>query len=99
MVSVLQPDDLAEQLRTLSGWEGDTRAIRRTYAAPDFRTAIQIVDDVAAAAERMDHHPDIDIRWRKLHFVNATHSAGGVTRFDIELARRIDEIAVKHGAT
>jgi len=43
-------------------------------------------------AEEMDHHPDIDIRWRTLTFVCATHSAGGVTMKDIDLARRIDEI-------
>jgi 4a-hydroxytetrahydrobiopterin dehydratase len=99
MVSVLEPDELRDQLAGLSGWEGDTQAIRRTYKAPDFPTAIRIVDAVAEVAEQMNHHPDIDIRWRTLHFTNATHSAGGVTRFDVDLARRIDEIAAAHGAT
>ncbi len=99
MVSVLEPDVLTKQLTGLAGWAGDTKAIRRTYAAPDFPTAIRIVDAVAEVAEQMNHHPDIDIRWRKLHFSNATHSVGGVTRFDIELAQRIDEIAAQYGAT
>jgi len=99
MVSVLEPDVLTKQLTGLAGWDGDTKAIRRTYAAPDFPTAIRIVDAVAEVAEQMNHHPDIDIRWRKLHFSNATHSVGGVTRFDIELAQRIDEIAAQYGAT
>jgi 4a-hydroxytetrahydrobiopterin dehydratase len=99
MVSVLEPDVLTEQLSGLAGWEGDPEAIRRTYKAPDFPTAIRIVDAVAEAAEQMNHHPDIDIRWRTLHFRNATHTVGGVTGFDIQLARRIDEIAAKYGAT
>jgi 4a-hydroxytetrahydrobiopterin dehydratase len=46
----------------------------------------------------MDHHPDIDIRWRSLTFVLSTHSAGGITQYDIELAHRIDAIVREHRA-
>lgn len=99
MVRLLEPDEVSGKLADLTGWDGDVHAIRATYAAPDFPTAIKIVDAVAEAAEQMNHHPDIDIRWRRLHFTNSTHSAGGVTRYDVELAQRIDEIARKHGAT
>jgi 4a-hydroxytetrahydrobiopterin dehydratase len=52
------------------------------------------VDRVAKVAEEMDHHPDIDIRWRTLTFRCSTHSAGGVTTRDIALANRIDRILV-----
>jgi 4a-hydroxytetrahydrobiopterin dehydratase len=99
MPRLLEPDEVTERLRELDGWQGDTHAIRRTYKAPDFPTAIRIVDEIAMAAEEMNHHPDIDIRWRTLHFSNATHAVGGVTRFDMELAGRIDRIAHAHGAT
>ena len=51
-----------------------------------------MVDRVAEVAEELDHHPDIDIRWRTLTFACATHSAGGVTAKDLTLAARIDEI-------
>jgi 4a-hydroxytetrahydrobiopterin dehydratase len=51
-----------------------------------------VVDRVAEVAEEMDHHPDIDIRWRTLTFRCVTHSAGGVTTRDIALANRIDRI-------
>jgi 4a-hydroxytetrahydrobiopterin dehydratase len=61
-------------------------------------TGIRIVDDVAVVAEELDHHPDVDIRWRKVTFTLSTHSQGGVTGRDVELARRIDEIAQRHGA-
>ena len=66
---------------------------------PDFRAAIRGVDEIALVAEEMDHHPDIDIRWRTLHLTLTTHSAGGVTQLDVELAHRIDEIAAGLGAT
>lgn len=53
---------------------------------------------MAVVAEELDHHPDVDIRWRKVSFTLSTHSQGGVTERDVELARRIDEIAERHGA-
>jgi 4a-hydroxytetrahydrobiopterin dehydratase len=68
-------------------------------SAPDFMTGIRIVDDVALEAEALDHHPDVDIRWRTLTFVLSTHSQGGVTGRDVELARRIDGIVERHGAS
>ncbi|WP_019872803.1 4a-hydroxytetrahydrobiopterin dehydratase [Sporichthya polymorpha] len=98
MVALLSEDDVAAGLADLNGWTGDTTEIRRSYAAPDFPTAIRLVDAVAVAAEEMDHHPDMDIRWRTVHFTISTHSAGGVTELDLTLARKIDEAAAGLGA-
>ena len=70
----------------LPGWGGDTDDIRCRYTAPDFPAGIALVDAVAVAAEAAGHHPDIDIRWREVLFVLATHSEGGVTAKDVELA-------------
>ena len=99
MADVLTKESVRDALSTLTGWDGDTTGIRRTVTAPDFRTGIKIVDAVADAAEERDHHPDIDIRWRKVTFTLSTHSAGGVTQKDIDLAQAIDAIASQHGAT
>ncbi|GAA0604544.1 4a-hydroxytetrahydrobiopterin dehydratase [Sporichthya brevicatena] len=98
MVALLSEDDVTAGLADLNGWTGDTAEIRRSYAAPDFPTAIRLVDAVAVAAEEMDHHPDMDIRWRTVHFTISTHSAGGVTELDLALARKIDEAAAGLGA-
>ena len=92
MAELLSTADIAAHLAELDGWSGDTGGITRTAKLPTFLDAIAVVDQVAAAAEERDHHPDIDIRWRTLTFVCSTHSAGGVTIKDIDLARRIDEI-------
>jgi len=99
MPALLDDAEIRTALTAMPGWAGGTDAIRRTVSAPDFPTAIRIVDDVAVIAEELDHHPDIDIRWRKLRFTLSTHSKGGVTGYDLTLARRIDEVAGKHGAT
>lgn len=79
-------------LADLPEWSGDDTTITRTVELPSFMDAIAVVDRVAVTAEEMDHHPDIDIRWRKLTFRCRTHSAGKVTERDFELARRIDGI-------
>lgn len=96
MPELLDEAAVLTALAALDGWQGDFRGIRRTVEAPDFRTAIRIVDVVAVAAENTNHHPDIDIRWRTLHFALTTHDAGGVTALDIELARNIDAIVREH---
>ena len=93
MVALLSSEDLADRITALDGWEGDTAGIRRAYKAPDFLTGIRLVSAVAEAAESMNHHPDIDIRWRTVSFALSTHSAGGVTELDLELAGRIDALA------
>ncbi|TDE09058.1 4a-hydroxytetrahydrobiopterin dehydratase [Jiangella asiatica] len=97
-MALLDDDGVRVALAGLPHWSGDTSAITRTVKAPDFMTGIRIVDDVAAAAEAADHHPDIDIRWRNLRFTLATHSEGGVTQRDVDLAGTIDEIVTRHHA-
>lgn len=89
----LNSTEIVDQLSTLPGWAGSTEGISRSYSFPDFPTAITGVDRVAVEAEEMNHHPDIDIRWRTVTFTLSTHSAGGVTQLDIELAHRIRLIA------
>jgi 4a-hydroxytetrahydrobiopterin dehydratase len=92
MAELLSADEVTEGLAGLADWTGDTSGISRTVKLRTFPVAIDVVDQVAVVAEEMDHHPDIDIRWRTLTFACATHSAGGVTAGDLALARRIDEI-------
>jgi len=97
-MTLLTSLEIADALEALPGWGGDTTDIRCRYQAKDFPGAIALVDAVAAAAEAADHHPDIDIRWREVLFVLATHSEGGVTAKDVELAQHIDRLAKEGGA-
>jgi 4a-hydroxytetrahydrobiopterin dehydratase len=86
----LTEEEIARELASLPGWFRDGDAIRRTCALPTFAEAIALVNRVAAVAEAMDHHPDIDIRYNRVTFTLSTHSAGGLTGLDFEQARRID---------
>lgn len=93
MAESLDAASVSQALSELDGWTGDVGGITRTATLPSFPAAIAAVDRIAVAAEDLDHHPDIDIRWRTLTFRLSTHSAGGtVTGLDIVLARRIDAI-------
>lgn len=75
-----------------SEWVNEGDALRRSVTCATFMNAIGLVGEVAVAAEEMDHHPDMDIRWRTVTFVLSTHSAGTVTDLDFELAQRIDAL-------
>jgi 4a-hydroxytetrahydrobiopterin dehydratase len=99
MSEVMSPAALATALDDLPEWTGSASSIERTIAAPDFMTGIRIVDEVAAQAEAANHHPDIDIRWRKVRFELSTHDAGGVTEKDIAFAAIIDRVTAEHGAS
>jgi 4a-hydroxytetrahydrobiopterin dehydratase len=92
MAEVLTTEAVRDELAALADWTGDPAGISRTVQLGSFPAAIAVVDRVAEVAEARDHHPDIDIRWRTVTFRCTTHSAGGVTQRDIDLARRIDEI-------
>ena len=88
----LSPDEIAAALRGLPHWRGDDGGIRRTVELASFRDAVAAIVAIADVAEDLDHHPDIDLRWRTLHLAVVTHSAGGVTELDLRLARAIDQL-------
>jgi 4a-hydroxytetrahydrobiopterin dehydratase len=89
---LLSPDDVAAALRELPLWSGGADGIERTLELPSFRAAVEAISVIADAAELMDHHPDVDLRWRKVRVATVTHSAGGLTELDVELARRVDAL-------
>jgi 4a-hydroxytetrahydrobiopterin dehydratase len=99
MARLLDDEEITRQLDGLPGWRRDADTIRAAYDAPDFPTAIRLVDEVANEAEEMNHHPDIDIRWRTTSWALSTHSEGGLTQLDIELAHRISQAAQRLGVT
>ena len=97
MAELLTEEEITTHAAYLTGWFSESGAIVRTVEMPTFLKAIEAVDRVAVVAEELDHHPEIDIRWRSLTFTCRTHSAGGVTDKDFALARRIDTIIASFG--
>lgn len=100
MARLLDSEDLDQQLADLPGVHRDrVGALVLSVRAPSFPEAVRLVSLVADEAEAMNHHPDIDLRWRTVVFTFSTHSAGGVTELDLGLARRVLAAAGTVGAT
>ena len=98
MAQLLDDAAITEALAGLPGWTRDGDTLVLTAKLPTFPAAIGVVDKVAEQAEALDHHPDIDIRWRTLMFRCSTHSKGGITDLDTRLAASISqEIAAAGG--
>jgi 4a-hydroxytetrahydrobiopterin dehydratase len=73
-------------------WDRVGDELRTSVVLHDFAGALAFVNAVAAAAEAVNHHPDIDIRWNKVNLVLTTHSAGGLTSLDLALAAAVDRL-------
>ena len=82
----------------LPGWYALGGALHLTVAAPTFPDAATLVAEVARVADELDHHPDMDLRWTRVRFELSTHSEGGLTQRDVELAHRISTEAAAVGA-
>lgn len=95
----LTHSDVAAQLVDLPGWEHVADALHARFDAPDVPTAVRLVTEAFDVAEEMDHHPDADLRWRRVRFALSTHTAHGVTQLDVELAHRIAAAAAALGAS
>jgi 4a-hydroxytetrahydrobiopterin dehydratase len=85
--------EIQRELGTLAGWTRKGESLIKTFTFPTFMAGISFVDRVAVAAEKMDHHPDLDIRYTKIMVTLSTHSAGGITIHDVNLAREMDRLA------
>jgi 4a-hydroxytetrahydrobiopterin dehydratase len=84
--------EIQRGLGSLPGWTRKGGALTKSYHFAAFPDGIAFIARVAEIAERMAHHPDIDVRYTKVHFVLSTHEAGGVTDKDLALARAIEEL-------
>jgi 4a-hydroxytetrahydrobiopterin dehydratase len=93
MAELLDDVAVGAWLRSHDAWSQSGAEISRTVECASFPAAIALVQRVADEAEQRDHHPDIDIRWRTLRFTLSTHSAGGLTQRDLDLADEIDRLA------
>lgn len=84
--------EVQRELGALTGWTRKGDALVKTFTFPTFMAGIVFVDRVAIAAEKMDHHPDLDIRYTKIGVTLSTHSAGGITVHDVNLAKEMEKL-------
>ena len=90
MVNVLSKDEINYKLK--NGWNINGLYIQKQYIFNSFFENIDFVNYVAKISEKLNNHPDLDIRYKKLLIKISTHSEGGITQKDFDLAEKIDEI-------
>ncbi|MFE9290011.1 4a-hydroxytetrahydrobiopterin dehydratase [Streptomyces olivaceus] len=98
-VAPLSPQEIDERLAGLPGWSLDAGRLTRTYRLASHFAATAMVVHVAQVQEELDHHSDLTLGYNTVSLAVQTHSAGGaVTEKDVELARRVEDLAPGHGA-
>jgi 4a-hydroxytetrahydrobiopterin dehydratase len=90
MRSKLSDLEIRRALGALPGWTRKGESLTKTYTFARFADGIAFVGKVALIADGMDHHPDIDVRYTNVTFALSTHSAGGITQMDLDLAGKIE---------
>lgn len=89
----LSDAEIEKKLADLSGWELQGEAIEKSFKRDDFVGSVRFVENLVEPAEAMNHHPDLAISWDTVTVTISTHSEGGLTAADFELAAKIDALA------
>jgi 4a-hydroxytetrahydrobiopterin dehydratase len=92
-MALLKPDQVTERVKALNGWTLDGTVIRKEYVFQDFPEAVLFVSALVPGAEDADHHPDIEIHYKRVILAYSTHSDGGLTQKDFDGAAMADEVA------
>lgn len=92
-VALLSDADVEQKLAELTGWERSAGAIEKSFDRGDFIGSVEFVRSLVEPAEEMSHHPDLSISWDTVRVTVSTHSEGGLTAADFELATAIDALA------
>ncbi|HXZ89023.1 MAG TPA: 4a-hydroxytetrahydrobiopterin dehydratase [Candidatus Binataceae bacterium] len=87
----LDDGEIADRLKSLSGWQYKDGAISKLYRFKEFMDGIRFINRVAEMAEAADHHPDILVNYTRVTFTCTTHSEGGVTVKDFTLSEKIEK--------
>lgn len=89
-MNALSTNEIDSRLRSLAGWKLNAGKLTRNFEFSDFRASLAFVNAVGDLAEEAGHHPDIDIRYNKVHLELVSHDAGGITARDFNLAEKIN---------
>jgi 4a-hydroxytetrahydrobiopterin dehydratase len=91
-MALLGSEEIEAKLAGLTGWERRGESIVKSFERGDFVGSVKFVDAIVAPAEAIGHHPDLEISWDTVTVTISTHSEGGLTAADFELAAKIDEL-------
>jgi len=91
-MALLDTATVRDRLEALPGWHFEEDAIHKEFAFDDFVSAVDFVKRLTEVAEEKEHHPDLEVSWGRVVVHLSTHSAGGVTEKDLEMARAVEKL-------
>ena len=91
-MALLGDEEIEERLGALDGWSRDGEAIAKDFKRDEFTGSVEFVNQILPVAEELNHHPDLAISWDTVSVTISTHSEGGLTASDFDLAERIDAL-------
>ncbi len=91
---LLSDEELQTALKEMPGWEVRDGWLRKTYQTPGWGHTLMLVNTIGYIAEAAYHHPDLAVGYAQVTVKVQTHKVRGLTRLDLELARRVDEVAL-----
>ncbi len=91
-MALLNDDEIEQRVSGLDGWSRDGDAITKDFKRDQFTGSVEFVNEILPVAEDMGHHPDLAISWDTVTVTISTHSEGGLTASDFELAEKIDAL-------
>jgi 4a-hydroxytetrahydrobiopterin dehydratase len=92
-MALLDDAEIEARLAELPGWERQGEAIAKSFGCGDFVGSVRFAGDLVEPAESMGHHPDLEISWDTVTVTISTHSEGGLTAADFELAGKVDAVS------
>ena len=92
MAEVLHPDEISRRVAGMDGWQVEGKELACEFKFTSYLAGAAFVSDVAQVAEAANHHPDLYLGWRKVTVRLSTHSKGGITELDFQLAERISQL-------
>jgi 4a-hydroxytetrahydrobiopterin dehydratase len=92
-MAALTDEDVQAKLSGVDGWERSGDAIEKQFQFEDFSGSVDFVNQLTPVANAMNHHPDLAISWNKVTVTLSTHSEGGLTDADFELAGKLDSLS------
>ncbi len=92
-MALLSDAEIDTKLAGLPGWKREDKAISKSFECGDFVGSVRFVESLVEPAEEMGHHPDLELSWDKVTVTLSTHSEGGLTAADFELAAKLDALS------
>jgi len=87
-------NQLLLKIKELDNWTIEQDVLKKTFVFETFMKAIHFINEIAALAENVDHHPDLIIKYNQVNVLLTTHDAGNITNKDYDLAKMIDDLKI-----